>query len=550
MAPLYRTSEESGSTRAKKKLLGKSSWFKGGGGGRTKPGWTRKNKGVKSEHRRKGDTGPLETKTVLFVEHTPEGTLAKRLRDQLGRMEGTMGFRIKVVERAGTRLKDLFSLTNVWGGSQCEREDCTTCTQEGEDLPDCTTRGIVYESICTKCNPGATRPGPLVTANKTVPSVYVGESSRSVYERAGEHWNAYKNRRPDSHIWKHHLVHHEGVGEPEMTVKVVGCFRSALSRQIFEAVRIRRRGADVLNSRGEYNRSRIHRLTIDKGEEHGTLGEHRPEKSEGTNHEIILEGERCLMDRRKKMDRNNTTGTGITTQKGQKRGNNNKLEDGRRSKKRKFAIVGEHWGNKKGSNGLELRIEEAVTIRSTGPLWEPEPVHKGVELRNEVGKSTGGGTEDMLSVSTGPLLSNGPYQFEGNNDVGVEHETKEHIEHAQLGTESAMEPRNMKSVSTKDVVMNNEDSLYDTAATVRMLREDRGTCKVRRGWCVEHEALAKKITSTKKVWTQNKKTGLYRYCSRKMSVWRCDGNMGILLGTMEPRDGAGGTGATGGDGTD
>ena len=504
---------------------------------------------------------------------------------------------------------------------------CTTCTQEGEDLPDCTTRGIVYESICTKCNPGATRPGPLVTANKTVPSVYVGESSRSVYERAGEHWNAYKNRRPDSHIWKHHLVHHEGVGEPEMTVKVVGCFRSALSRQIFEAVRIRRRGADVLNSRGEYNRSRIHRLTIDKGEEHGTLGEHRPEKSEGTNHEIILEGERCLMDRRKKMDRNNTTGTGITTQKGQKRGNNDKLEDGRRSKKRKFAIVGEHWGNKKGSNGLELRIEEAVTIRSTGPLLEPEPVHRGVKLKNEmgrqvsrgasplrevpnlvegiieaggepgdilstgplldtgpdlkrnshvggqevyqqegrsqegtapllgnidlneVGKSTGGGTEDMLSVSTGPLLSNGPYQFEGNNDVGVEHETKEHIEHAQLGTESAMEPRNMKSVSTKDVVMNNEDSLYDTAATVRMLREDRGTCKVRRGWCVEHEALAKKITSKKQVWTQNKKTGLYRYCSRKMSVWRCDGNMGILLGTMEPRDGAGGTGATGGGGT-
>ena len=28
--PLYRTSEDSGATRAKKKLLGKSTWFKGG----------------------------------------------------------------------------------------------------------------------------------------------------------------------------------------------------------------------------------------------------------------------------------------------------------------------------------------------------------------------------------------------------------------------------------------------------------------------------------------------------------------------------------------
>ena len=132
------------------------------------------------------------------------------------------------------------------GGIQCERGDCTTCTQEGEDLPDCTTRGIVYELICRKCNPGATRPGPFKMANKTVPSVYVGESSRSVYERAGEHWNAYRKRNSDSHIWKHHLVHHEGVGEPEMTFKVVGTFKSALSRQIFEAVRIRRRGTNVL----------------------------------------------------------------------------------------------------------------------------------------------------------------------------------------------------------------------------------------------------------------------------------------------------------------
>ena len=227
------------------------------------------------------------------------------------------------------------------------------------------------------------------------------------------------------------------------------------------------------------------------------------------------------MDRRKKMDQNIANGTGITTQKSQKRGNNDKLEDKRWSKKRKFAIVGEDWGDKKGSSGLELRVEEAANIRSTGPLLELEPVHRGVELGNGepgdrsctgplldigpdvnngnhmgdqegyqqegrsqegtppllgsidqgvAGKSNSGRTEDRLNVSTGPLLTDGPYKLVGNNDVGVEHETEELTGNSQLGTFSTME-----HVSTKDVVRtNNEDNLYDTAATVQMLREDRG----------------------------------------------------------------------------
>ena len=184
-------------------------------------------------------------------------------------------------------------------------------------------------------------------ANNTVQSVYVGESSRSVYERAGEHWNAYRKRNSDSHIWKHHLVHHEGVGEPEMTFKVVGTFKSALSRQIFEAVRIRRRGTNVLNSRGEYNRSKIHRLTVDKEEEHKVEGEQCLEGSEGSSRLSGTEGERCLMDKRKKMDRKNITGTDIRANKSQKRGNKDYLEDKRRSKKRKFALVGEQWATRK-----------------------------------------------------------------------------------------------------------------------------------------------------------------------------------------------------------
>ena len=43
-------------------------------------------------------------------------------------------------------------------------------------------------------------------------------------------------------------------GEPQVMFKLVGTFRTALSRQIMEAVvRIRGRGTSVLNSKGEYD---------------------------------------------------------------------------------------------------------------------------------------------------------------------------------------------------------------------------------------------------------------------------------------------------------
>ena len=82
----------------------------------------------------------------MFVEQTREGEMAKKLREQLGRMEDMMGFRMKIVERTGTKIKDMFSLTNIWGGSQCGREEITTCTQGGEDLCLTVHAGVLYMS--------------------------------------------------------------------------------------------------------------------------------------------------------------------------------------------------------------------------------------------------------------------------------------------------------------------------------------------------------------------------------------------------------------------
>ena len=74
-----------------------------------------------------------------------------------------------------------------------------------------------------------------------VPTLYVGESSRSIYERSREHWADWRRKNKTSHILKHQEQVHKGAEEPRFVMKVVRSFKTALSMQVVEAVRIRRR---------------------------------------------------------------------------------------------------------------------------------------------------------------------------------------------------------------------------------------------------------------------------------------------------------------------
>ena len=101
-----------------------------------------------------------------------------------------MGFKIKVVERAGTPLRMMFPLFMIGEGKECGRDDCTTCTQDsrGDELLPCTKRSVLYENICLVCNPGyGGEEKKKLTPPTDIPSIYVEESARSLYERVG--WN-------------------------------------------------------------------------------------------------------------------------------------------------------------------------------------------------------------------------------------------------------------------------------------------------------------------------------------------------------------------------
>ena len=174
-----------------KKATGKSSWF------RKKRKKLEENKKKvkntsnqnysqsgenKTKKRHNGEQEePLRTAAVLFVENTKEGRLAKNMREVVERIKHILGYTIKIVERAGTPLKLLFSLSRVGGGQDCGRTECPTCTQESrsEKLPLCTKRNVLYENICVLCNPGVGENKKL-NPPENPPSIYVGETSKSI----------------------------------------------------------------------------------------------------------------------------------------------------------------------------------------------------------------------------------------------------------------------------------------------------------------------------------------------------------------------------------
>ena len=93
-----------------------------------------------------------------------------------------------------------------------------------------------------------------------VPSLYVGESARSLFERSTEHWQAAHIKKEESHMHQHMVEEHrKEIDRPEFRFRVVRSFNTALDRQVAEAIRIEMRG-QVLNRREEFNRCSLTRL--------------------------------------------------------------------------------------------------------------------------------------------------------------------------------------------------------------------------------------------------------------------------------------------------
>ena len=171
------------------------------------------------------------------------------------------GYRVRMAESAGDALGVLLPSTNPWGPSDCGRQDCVPCGQDDARRLDCRRRNILYENVCQVCNQKDGKDGN--DDQKDGKGIYVGESSRSLHERAKEHVADRDNLKEDSHMVKHWVCDHPDLLEPpKFKFRIVRSFQDPLTRQLAEAVRIERSGENILNSKSEFNRCRIPRLKI------------------------------------------------------------------------------------------------------------------------------------------------------------------------------------------------------------------------------------------------------------------------------------------------
>ena len=144
----------------------------------------------------------------MFVDQTVMGMLAKEMQKAENSIAEMVGYRVRVVESSGTQLCRLLPNTNPWAGQFCGRTGCYTCTQGDEKIQNCHKRNILYESSCTLCNPqqeeGARKKKEdKVDDLKGQRGIYVGESARSIFERAREHKQDAEDRSEDYHMVKH-----------------------------------------------------------------------------------------------------------------------------------------------------------------------------------------------------------------------------------------------------------------------------------------------------------------------------------------------------------
>ena len=317
----YRTAASTARTREKKKLLERENWYK------NKENTEVENTEKIRVHRRSLRTKKptkiqinkenLQVKAVMFVPFTPGSELARKLRENEEKMGKFTNNKLKIVERAGVKLQDILTKANPWKGQECQRTNCILCLTkqrtEKNQTQDCHKRNLVYETRCLTCenkekerieNSGSTEEEKREQMNNIKLYKYIGETSRSTYERGWEHTNDLVGLKSTSHMLKHAVgVHPEqDPVEVQFGMKVIKYTQSSFERQIRESVTIQveRKHHHLLNSRSEYNRCSLPRLCAQIGE--GEYKEYNKElELEKTEEEKIEKKIRELRKHRNKL---------------------------------------------------------------------------------------------------------------------------------------------------------------------------------------------------------------------------------------------------------
>ena len=181
----------------------------------------------------------------IFVPPTPNGELAAQLRT-IAENEAEAGVRFRIVETGGIAVKRMLQRSNPMGTVGCDEERCLPCRTGQGDGGNCRSCGINYQVECQLCPPDQR-------------SLYIGETARNLYTRGAEHEDRYTAADIKSFMHKHQVQEHDSVpGSYKATV--TGSANDCLTRQVREAVLIRRCQVPVLNSKTEWHQPGLYRI--------------------------------------------------------------------------------------------------------------------------------------------------------------------------------------------------------------------------------------------------------------------------------------------------
>ena len=197
---------------------------------------------------------------IMFVPPTPGGILLKMLKSRFDELSVDPSFKIKFMEQGGSKVKHLLVRQNPFPTSDCNDAICPlckkTCVSETSDKPafrvPCSTESVGYRIVCLNCK----KIGKL--------AAYEGETGRPAKVRFSEHIKKLEQQNDQSPLFKHQALKHPNEAN-KWHFSIVSTFKDPLTRQVNEAVRISRLpSSSVLNSKNEFNRAPLNRISINK----------------------------------------------------------------------------------------------------------------------------------------------------------------------------------------------------------------------------------------------------------------------------------------------
>ena len=124
------------------------------------------------------------------------------------RLAKVTGYHAKLIEKSGRSLAKLLSPS--MSPPRCHRSDCQPCQNpdlKGNSL--CNTKNVVYESVCEICDNTVKNGSVKIHLGR-----YVGQSYRTLFERAEEHVKACKRYDLSYFMFKHWATQHHDLVEP------------------------------------------------------------------------------------------------------------------------------------------------------------------------------------------------------------------------------------------------------------------------------------------------------------------------------------------------